>query len=302
MFLLSPIYSMSDDGGNVPVVQKTNSSKEVPQIEQQSNLVLDQDAESKSNETVKDRLGVDTRMSTEEYDKFINAYLKKEKQMFPQNKTTMLYNFKIDLNKYDEFLEMGIDLNKSGVQVESKTYKENALYSDIVIIGKTIEKEEITGSDTFKIEILEILKGADILKQKLGEIPKYFNYFDPLNQEPVMDKKGLYFLGFAQDINKDTRCWAQQRTGSTLICLDDNSIVYEKNFKTLNYALYYKNNEKTNDKMLKSEKWKKKIDDLYKSVKMNESWDVAVANVKKIIEINDDKNFYKKTFTNEVEK
>ena len=285
--MLSVVFSMSGDGENVPVEQKE---------------VVTQSIESNTIETVKDRLGVDTKMPAETLGKFKEEYLKKEKQMFPLNKTTMLYNFKIDLNKYDDFLKIGIDLKKSGNPVESATYKDNTLYSDIIIIGKTLTREKINGADTFKLEIIEVLKGSDILSLKLGNVPKYFNYFDPLNQEPVLDRKGLYFFDFAEDINKNTRCWVQQIPASTLLCLDDNSVVYEKNFKTLNYTLFYKNNEKTNDKMLKSEEWRKKIDDLYKSVKMYESWDIAVENVKKILELNDAKNFYNKTFKAEATK
>jgi len=303
IMLSTVVFAMSGDGGNVPVVPKNEAvkaaaSENVP-VEQTE--IVTQSTKSNSIETVKDQFGIDTGMPAGTLSKFKEEYLKKEKQMFPLNKTTMLYDFKIDLNKYNEFKIYGVDLKKSGNPIESKTYKENALYSDIVIIGETIKKEKINGADTFKLKIYEIIKGSEVLKLKLGEIPNYFNYFDPMNQEPVIGKKGLYFFGFAQDINKETRRWAQQRTASTLLCLDDNSVVYERNFKTLDYALYYKNNASTNEKMLKSEKWRKKIDDLYNSVKMNDTWNDAVANVKKIIEINDDLHFYKKTFKVEVE-
>jgi len=304
IMLSTVIFGMSGDGGNVPVEPK----KEAVNVIAKDNAPVtlsentSQTSMSNTNETVKDRLGVDTSMPLKALEYFKEEYLKKEKQMFPMNRTTMLYNFKIDLNRYDDFLKIGIDLKNSGNPVESASYKDNTLYSDIIVIGRTLAREKINGAETFKIEILEVLKGHDILSLKLGSVPKFFNYFDPLNQEPVLEKKGLYFFDFAENINKDTHCWVQQIPGSTLLCIDDNSVVYEKNFKTLNYALYYKNNEKSNEKMLKSEKWRKKIDDLYISVKMNESWDVAVANVKKIIEINDDKNFYKKTFKAEATK
>ncbi|MBN2747381.1 MAG: hypothetical protein JXR34_11705 [Bacteroidales bacterium] len=290
IIFLMPIFAMSDGDSNGI---GSDSKAKLPQKDYPLPI---QPEQVDSNGIVTDRLGYNTGMTKDELQKFKEDYNNLDKTMFPGTHSTMLYDAKIDLNKYEELKILGVDLTNSGGFTESKDYLENSLYGEIVVVGKTIEKEKVNGADTFRIEIFEVLKGAEILKFKLGKVPKFFNYFDPFNQEPVMDMKGLYFFGFAQDINKDTRCWVQQIPASTLLCLEDNSIVYEKNFKSLNYALYFINNATTNEKMIKSEKWRKKIHDLYESVKMNESWDVAISSVRQILEINDAENFYKKTW------
>jgi len=267
-----------------------NKAKQMPK----SNPLPIQPEIVDSNGIVTDNLGYYTGMTKDELQKFKDDYNNLNNTMFPGTHTTMFYDAKIDLNKYDELKKLGAVLINSESSIESKVYLENSLYADIVVVGKTIKKEKVNGADTFRIEIFEVLKGTEIFKFRLGEVPEFFNAIDLMNQEPVMDMKGLYFFCFAQDINKDTRCWVQQIPASTLLCLEDNSIVYEDNFKSLNYAHYFINNATTNEKMIKSEKWRKKIHDLYESVKMNESWDDAISNVRQILEINDAENFYKK--------
>jgi hypothetical protein len=290
IIFLMPIFAMSDGDSN-----EISSENKAKHTQKYWPLPV-QPEQVDSNGIVTDKLGYNTGMTKDELQRFKEDYNKLDKTMFPGTHTTMLYDAKIDLKKYEELKKLGVDLKNSGNSSESKNYLENTLYGEIVVVGKTILKEKVNGADTFRIEIFEVLKGAEILKFKLGEVPKFFNYIDLMNQEPVMDTKGLYFFDFAQDINKDTRCWVQQITASTLLCLSDNSIVYEKNFKSLNYALYFMNNAATNEKMIKSEKWRNKIQDLYESVKMNESWDVAISSVRKILEINDAENFYKKAW------
>ncbi|MBN2827913.1 MAG: hypothetical protein JXQ26_07980 [Tissierellales bacterium] len=298
MFLLSPIYSMSDDGENVPVVQKENSSKGVPQVEQQSNLVPDQDTGAKYNETVKDEFGIDTGMSKVELQKFKEDYIKLDRKMFPGTQTDMLFNFKVDLNKYDEFLKLGLDLKKSGSFIDSKNYLENSLYSEIVVIGITIGQTK-EKSGIFILEVQEILKGSEILIAKFGEIPKLLYYYCDENAVgttmPVLNHKGMFFLWNSKRINTN-RNWFQKRDESTLLLLPDSTVLYEKHYddlKSLNWLRNKKNKSEEN------KKWQKGFED---TIIMNETWEEAVNNVKAVLKTNDAVNFYRKTFKEEVEK
>jgi len=293
---------MSGDGGNVPVVPKkeaVNASTQgnIP-VEQTENVGNKNDGSLKVSGAVKDRLGIDTGMSKEELEKFKAEYDKMDRQMFPGTHTSMLYDSKIDLNKADEFKKIGVDLWRSGVPAADKTYKENTLYSDIIVIGKTIGTEKIDGVYTYKIEIEEIIKGKEILNHKLGEIPQYIYYPGSNaggNEEivgetkPILNVTALYFFGFAEDLQKNRR-WIQKRPESTLICNEDSSIVYEKYYEQLKSLAWLQN------KKDKSENFKNLQKDIEENIVMKEKWNEAISIVKQIITINKDENFYNKSF------
>lgn len=305
--MLTVVFSMSGDGENVPVVQKENVSQEASQVEQLSNFVPDQDSEAKYKETVKDELGIDTGMSKEELSEFKDEYLKLDKQMFPNAQGTMLYDFKVNLNKYEELKDAGVDLRRSGVPVEGKSYKENALYSDLILIGTTIEEDKDFGYDMYKIEIHEILKGADIFEEKVGEIPKTFHYIgekDIAGQaDPVLNIKGIYFFSNTKHVSKEKQ-YLHKRPESTVLLLDETKAIYEKGYKTYLDAIWYRNEIKNNkslfeDKIKAYERWAKAGEN---KGGINESFEDVIKNIKRIIEINNSDNFYKETYKSEVQK
>jgi len=277
VIILTPIFAMSDGGSNEigPEKKSKYTQKDCPlpvRIEQ---------VDSKG--MVTDKIGYYTGMTKDELQKFKQDYDKLDKKMFPNTRTTMLYDAKIDLNKYEELKNLGVDLKRSGAPIEAKSYKDNTLYREIVVIGKTIGKEKVTGADTFKIEIIEVLKGVDILKFKLGEVPKYFNYLDPFTPEPIIGKIGMYFWGFAEDIDVNNRRWIQQVTGSTLIMLNDTTVIYERLAEYVNRKPFSPGGK--NPAFVYSDDFKRKL-----------SWDEVVQNVRDILKVNDAENFYKKTF------
>ncbi|MBN2826936.1 MAG: hypothetical protein JXQ26_03045, partial [Tissierellales bacterium] len=305
--MLSVVFSMSGDGENVPVVQKkeavkTSASVNLPAEQTTVNL-----AQSTAKETVKDEFGIDTGMDKEKLADFKEKYLKLDKKMFPGVQGTMLYDFKVDLNKYDELKKLGVDLKESGSPVESKSYKENAIYSDIILIGTSIEEDQSFGYDMYKIEIQEILKGADIFIEKLGKIPKQIHYIgekDVAGQtDPVIGVKGMYFFSNTNKLMKD-KPYLHKRPESTVLFFDGNNAIYEKGYQKHLDAIWYRNaaeqdKEMSDSKKKAYERWAKASDSIGK---IDESFEDVIVNVRKLLEVNDSKNFYKKTFKAEVQK
>lgn len=306
LMLSTVIFGMSGDGGNVPVVPKKEAvnvtAKDNVPVEQKENVV-----QSTTYETVKDEFGIDTGKTKDELKKFEEDYANLKSKILPMSRSTMLFDYRIDLNKYDEFKKLGVDLKNSGAPNEATIYKENALYSDIILVGKTLEEDTIFGYDMFKIEIYEVIKGADIFKEKLNEIPETFHYIgekDVVGQtDPVIGIKGIYFFSFAKRINKD-RTWVQKRPESTILLLDDNKAIYEKGYQAHLDAIWYRNAIEQNKDLSESkkkafERWAKANDN---KGKIKESFEDVINNIKKIIEVNDSQNFYKKNFKSEVQK
>jgi len=303
ILILSTVFAMSGDGGQQPA--KPEKKTEVTQTQNEQAQQAPSDEKEGSDKRVKyaqkecpllvrteqidskgmvtDKLGYYTGMTKDELQKFKEDYNKLDKKMFPNTRTTMLYDAKVDLNRYEELKKLGVDLKRSGAPTEAKFYKENAIYRDIVVIGKTIGPEKVTGANTFKIEIIEVLKGAEILKYKLGEVPKYFNYFDPFTPEPIIGKIGMYFWGFAEDIDINNRRFIQQVTGSTLIMLNDTTVIYERLSEYVHRKPFSPGGK--SPAFVYSDDFKKRL-----------SWDEVVQNVRDILKVNDTENFYKKIF------
>ena len=236
MFLLSPIYSMSDDGGNVPVVQKENSSREVPQIEQQSNLVLDHGAEESSKETVKDQLGFDTGMLQEEFDKFKSQYKKKFMELFPnltESTCEWYFNNKINLNQVNEFEKNGLYLNISNIP-QGTSYKKNALLSDVIVTGKIVEliQKDDTFVPRYKLEIDQIIHGSEVIETHLGEIPRYIYFVAfldvSIDRPSLLNKKGIYFLYINPLPNKEFIFLKRHYSNMTIY--NDSIVCYERDF------------------------------------------------------------------------
>ncbi len=83
-------------------------------------------------------------------------YLKKARRIDPEQKWITIYNFihRLNINELEKFDSLGVDYKgKRGV-----TYKECALESQIVVIGKVkkvIEKKEYFSNKLYEIEIVE---------------------------------------------------------------------------------------------------------------------------------------------------
>lgn len=291
LLLLTPILAMSDDGGNEPI-------KEKKQVTHPVQSVASETKEVKSIESVKDQYGTYTGMSAVKLAKFKEEYMKLERQMFPNTRTAMLYNAKINLNKYDELRRNGVDLNRAGSFIDSKSYLENALYSEIVVIGITTEQTK-EKSSVYKIEVEEVLKGSDILIAKFGKVPEFIYYYTDINEggisKPILNHKGIYYLWNSKRINKNRR-WFQKRDESTLLLLPDSTVLYEKYYDKLKSLKWLRNKK---NKSEQNKIWQKGFE---KTIIMSETWKEAVENVKTILKINNADNFYKKTFKVEVEK
>jgi len=298
MFLLSPIYSMSDDGGNVPVVKNENTVEEA-HGEQHSSSLLDQSTEIKSHETVKDESGIDTGLSKKGLENFKQNYMNFKAKILPNSNSDMLYNFKVDLNKYDEFKTLGVDLKRSGVSNEATTYLENTLYSDIVVLGMIVGTEIVAGSDTpkYKIKIDEILKGKEILQAKLGYIPEYIHFISGFasgywvsdDNQPVLNHKGIYFLWNARKFNKN-KMFFQRNGFSTILYSEKYGIIYEKNYEDVNTLDWLQNKKDKSDNFIKTQ------EELENAIESNTKWENVVSKIKEIIRLNDSINFYKKIF------
>ncbi|OGE84962.1 MAG: hypothetical protein A2Y39_05690 [Candidatus Delongbacteria bacterium GWF2_40_14] len=320
--LFASTYAMSDDGGQQPVKpeKKTEAvqvqNEQVQQVDNTVNLVKEEGSgleENKSGEsvTVKDRLGVDTGMTKEELDIFKEDYMKLEKQIYPYyNIGNWFYNLKIDLNKRDELKKVGVDLNRSGVPAEAKTYKENTLLSDVIVIGSIVGQEQPVGTDriAYAVKIDEVLKGEDILINKLGKVPEKLHFFhsgvisDLDNEIIIQNQKGIYFMDRADGMNKD-RQWLSKRPYSTLLYMDGVQMIYEKHIEMYHRAIRMERSlmEKPKTKNLKDdpmgEKYEREVKIIRNTLKHSlPSWEETIENIKKILEINDDKNFYKKTY------
>ena len=170
-------------------------------------------------------------------------------------------------------------------------YIENANKSEIIVIATTIEEDTDFGYDKFKLEIHEVLKGVDILKNKFGEIPKTFHYIgekDIAGQtDPVIGVKGIYFFYHTQNINKDS-LWLQKIPESTIYLIEETKAIYEKGYKPHLDAIWYRNEIKNNKSLSKDKikAFKRWADGFEKIGKMPETFDEVINNIKKAVKAN----------------
>ncbi len=150
--LLTAVFAMSGGGNNDP-------AKEAQQIKQdtQNDQALQPD-QIKSNDTVKDRLGVDTGMTKEEYEKFKDEYLAYQKKCGIYA-TDNLYYHKTNLNAISEFANHNINLNRL---YESCTANDFAIRSEIVAVVSFVdfsieENKELTYPITLNVKVHEVL-------------------------------------------------------------------------------------------------------------------------------------------------
>lgn len=153
----------------------------------------------KKDKIVIDQFGYNTGLQRDEYNKHLEKWLKKAKSLgmwkglFKADFETY-YNFRINLNKYDEFLKNDLDLKKIHIGTNC-SYKENTLISNIIVSGKILSQRN-TDHDYFKneyiIEIDNMLKNYD-----LNSNPNYLiiKSSDAVHEKKLLNnKKYLFFL------------------------------------------------------------------------------------------------------------
>lgn len=271
--LFIPIFGISDSSENKPISDKT--------------------------ETVKDQFGIDTGMTKIEYDEFKEDYKIRASKLLPVQSTNDLFKFKIDPTKIKELDKFRVNIYKPVF-----TYREHTLFSDIIVIGSVIGKEKPVGRDllAYTIEIDEILKGEDILISKLGKIPERLYFFhkgeilDLDNPRIVLNQKGIYFLDRSEGMNKDKQ-WLDKVPYSTLLHIDGTQMLYERDIDM--YEAY--NSMNNNESSYPEDHWitikkNNSLERMKKSLQSYDSWEKTISTIKKIIEINDSENFYKKSW------
>lgn len=103
--LLSVVFSMSGDGGNVPVVQKESTEKVDGQVVNNANNA--KNVPVVNTGTVKDQFGIDTGMTKEELEKFKNEYYSYAEKNKITNGifTDQAYFLKINLLEYSKLFK-----------------------------------------------------------------------------------------------------------------------------------------------------------------------------------------------------
>jgi hypothetical protein len=274
--LLSVVFSMSGDGGNVPVVPKKEAvnvnvpSQDSPKGDDQGNY---KQAENKYNgETVKDRFGIDTGMTKEEFEEFKGNFFEKAKEIgLPEGRDgyNSYFRMKINLNSYEVLKDIGADIKWYGFPT-SKSHLENTLYSDVVLIGDIYERVYVDDQkfykSYYKVKVIDILKGASLVKDEFGNIISVLskngkNFSTSDETEMKIGERRLFFL--IHKLGEDDRFATTAKSegliiGDKLYSVSGN--VYIGDLKT------------------------------------------ETDRIKKIVEVNDSENFYKRNYRSEVEK
>jgi len=299
--MLSVVFSMSGDGGNVPVVPKESTVKVTENAIQKSSSETDQIGQTKSNETIKDRLGIDTGLTKEKLDDFKDDYNLKFRNLFPnfsESASDWFFNCKINLNKIEDFEKFGLELKKTK-DISTVGYKENSLKSDIIVTGKVVELIQTNENNAprYKFEIDQIIKGSEIIKKYLGDLPNYIYFVAILgvsiDNESVLNKKGIYFFQIDSEIIKHSLFL--KRYYSTVLLYNDSIVCYERDINKFDTAFRYKHRKLELSQIQKDNNYEEKYLNWYEECKIG-SWDETIVNIRKILEINDEINFYKRSY------
>lgn len=220
-----------------------------------------------NDSTVIDRLGVNTYLTNSEFDLFKRQFENKASHLKiwkGRSGYDFLFRSKANINAYEELKANGVDLNNYGASNHHTSYLENALYTDIVLVGNiydiTYHDESAFFKTSFRIEVEEYLKGEELIKNNATKISIVNNSpaknFDSSEKELKIGYRMLFFLNYFGDI-ENNRFFSQSLSERPI----ENDKVY-------------------------SNSTHKEIGDL-KSV---------ITKIKKIIEINDSGNFYKRSY------
>ena len=252
--ILSAAFAMSGDGGQQPVKQeKGTEAVQVQQFEksvqeplyaqavQPEGISSGQVEKTGERVTVKDRLGFETGMTKEELGKFKQEYAKEFKKLFPHLRDTAyewLFDYNLDLSKYEELKKVGIDLKKTiGSLAEARSYKQNTIYSHIVVVGKTVNKINDGRLDYNTLEIETVLKGSEVFSNRFGNTPDSFEYvslaWSVSETHPVIGVRAIYFLVIPlTDSYRMDKEWIMRIPESTILCLDDGKfLIKEKHYE-----------------------------------------------------------------------
>ncbi|HQO10333.1 MAG TPA: hypothetical protein PLP37_09525 [Clostridiales bacterium] len=186
LFLLSPIFAMSGDGGNVPVEPKKESVKESDQIKsndksdpsnfkfETDNITFSKNSEGdavdsnnrvlvparriilneKGEEVVLDNHLRNTGLSIKDFVKHQSEYLnrvlgierKKGVKIFSRF-TSDWYDNRVNLDKLDDLQASGFDIFNDKKEGIGNNFEEVGITAEAVVIGEIIESEDI---DIFK--------------------------------------------------------------------------------------------------------------------------------------------------------
>lgn len=188
MFLLSPIYSMSDDGGNVPVVQNEESVKEVAQIEpsdkvDQANfkfetenitvlrdsngfavdqngrvlvpvnrIIQDQDGKELALDSYLRNTGLTIKEFTKHNLEYLNRVLDIERKRGVKEMfrfTGDWYENRINLDKLDELQANGFEIFNDKKEGQGNSFEGIAFTKEAVIIGEIIEADVMSRGTGF---------------------------------------------------------------------------------------------------------------------------------------------------------
>ena len=198
--MLSAGFAMSGGGGQQPVKQEKGNETAQVQSEQAQQEEISTLQENKrltknsSTGTYIDKFGYDTGMTEEEFEKFKEDY----RVRFNRFRDHDFYN-KVDLSKQSVWQELGASKESENY----KEYKEYALHAPIIIIGKVTSSKVVNNDSFYVFEIEEILKGEEIIRHELGEIPETILFprwsITEFMFSPEMDRKGVYFFGYGYE-------------------------------------------------------------------------------------------------------
>ena len=257
MLIFSLIFAMSGDGENEPDKENCSAKQEVIK-----------------KATFIDEFGIDTDMTQDEFEIYKSDFTKRYGNSF--------FNSKIDPKKIPKLVEFGLDSPRFHFPL-NKLHIKNTLFSNIIIVGRTLKRnKDYKGLDSLEIE--EILKGEEIIFNKLGEIPKFIQYTYGVDSgsdiDPVTDVRCIYFFGGANILSKEKPRF-YSLIESTLINIKDD-LAYPE-------YIYF-----MNESRISMEKRKAETGDS-KSWYILETFDQVICNIKQVIEVIDHKNFYKNT-------
>jgi hypothetical protein len=288
--MFSIVFAMSGDGGNVPVVPNKESvnttTKDNVPVTQNENTA--QSGKSNSIETVKDQFGIDTGMKKEELAKFKENYFSFQKKCGIYDKGLLFYH-KINLNAISEFSKNDINLNRL---YESCTANDFVIKSELVVIASfenfSIEKnKDLTYPVTFNVKIHEVIQNnteykniPDNIIVKGDNLKNYtFDYFESGLSKMYGNKDEIYILFLSRyNFYYFDESYKEGRSDTKVdkTCFDPFTFTY------IGYQRKITDNEI--------------IFDESKYPPVNISLEQLKKNVKTINEINDVRNFYKRSY------
>jgi len=286
--LFSVVFSMSGDGGNVPVVKNESENVDSKVIE---NTNKEKSVPVVNTGTVKDQFGIDTGMTKEELEKFKEDYLKyQEKNKIYEGERT--YFSKINILEMDKFKKYEIGLNKT---LDIANINDFIIWSELIIVG-SYTSFEIENDDksafpvTYNIKIDEVLyNGTEYNSIPTNIIMKSTNIYNHsvesltklLQEECNKNRKYIFFLS-RYDFHYFKKSYVEGRSKEYVKdnCFEPYIFTY----------LFFSRREIKNGKIAK---------DTYKSDFDEDNWlelNDLKRNIKEISKINDRENFYKRSY------